>query len=307
LGAEPDLSIVVPVYNGAGTLHELSLRSSAVMKSMGLRFEFIFVEDGSGDRSWEVIRELKETYGEQVVGIGLARNCGQQAATLCGLTHASGTWVLTLDDDLQTLPEEIPRLWEETVRTRADVVYGTYASLNHGVMHNLGSRCFRILFSRLAPNYPGESSFRLIRGEILKSLPPQPGPWVLVDPMLGWLSANIVTVPVKHGKREGGRSRYSLFKLVGLAVSLIILYSPVPLRLMIWGGLISSLVSFGIGAMFLYQKLTVGSQVGFSALIVTMAFGFSLILFSLGILGEYISRIYAMGTGRPAFTVKGII
>lgn len=305
--SEPDISVVVPVFNGEATLKALFLRTSAVLSEMNLAFEMIFVDDGSSDDSWRVIRELKADAAGRVRGFRLARNSGQQAATLCGLQRARGRWVLTLDDDLQLLPEEVPKLWEAAHARQSDVVYGVFPVLRHGLLHNLGSRLYRALLRRVAPDVPVGSSFRLVRREILASFPQTFGPWVFVDPALAWLTSDITTVNVRHEKRGGGRSGYPFFKLLSMAVTVLVVYSTIPLQFMIWFGLLSAFVSFCLGIYYLLLKLTSNVAVGFSALIVTMTFAFGVILLSLGILGIYIARIYVMGTGQPAYTVKAEI
>src|SRR5256885_11470357 len=118
---KPDISVIVPVFNSEARLKELFIRTSEVITSMNLDFEFVFVDDGSNDRSWQVISELNAEYPEGVRGFRLSRNSGQQAATVCGLERARGTWVITLDDDLQSLPEEIPTLWERANHEQADI------------------------------------------------------------------------------------------------------------------------------------------------------------------------------------------
>jgi undecaprenyl-phosphate 4-deoxy-4-formamido-L-arabinose transferase len=304
---KPDISVVVPVFNSETRLRELFTRTCAVITSMNLDFEFVFVDDGSIDKSWRVINELNAEYPERVRGFRLSRNSGQQAATVCGLERARGMWVVTLDDDLQSLPEEIPALWEQAKRHQADVVYGVYAEPKHRFLHRVGSRAFRVLLRNIAPNVPAGSSFRLINGEILQMLPQRTGPWLFVDPMLAWLTSDITTINVQHAERKEGRSGYSFFKLVHIALTVLVTYSALPLQLMIWFGLISAVISFGLGIYYLILRLTANVAVGFSALIVTMTFAFGVILLSMGVLGLYISRIYIAGTGQPAFIVKAEI
>jgi len=271
---------------------------------MNLVCEFVFVDDGSIDQSWQVIRELKAEHSDCVRGFRLVRNSGQQAATVCGLERARGTWVLTLDDDLQSLPEEIPKLWEKANSQQIDVVFGVYSVLKHRFLHRLGSRIFRFLLRNVAPNMPAGSSFRLIKGEILQKFPQRSGPWVFVDPVLAWLTSDIATVDVQHAERRDGRSGYSFFKLVRMALTVLVIYTAMPLQMMIWFGLFSALVSFCLGLYYLILRLTANVPVGFSALIVTMTFAFGVILLSLGVLGLYISKIYVMGTGQPGFVIK---
>lgn len=305
--SEPDITVVVPVFNSEATLKTLFLRTGVVMAEMNLDFEMIFVDDGSADNSWRVIRELKADDAGRVRGFRLARNSGQQAATICGLLRARGRWILTLDDDLQLLPEEIPKLWEAAHSRQSDVVYGVFPVLRHGLLHNLGSRLYRVLLHRVAPDVPVGSSFRLVKREILTSFPQTLGPWVFVDPALAWLTSDITTVNVRHEQRSDGRSGYSFLKLLSTAVTVLVVYSTLPLQVMIWFGLLSAFGSFCLGIYYLMLKLTSNVAVGFSALIVTMTFAFGVILLSLGILGIYIARIYVMGTGQPAYTVKAEI
>jgi polyisoprenyl-phosphate glycosyltransferase len=302
-----DFSVVVPVFNSAGTLEKLFSAIQDVMASMNVRYETVFVDDGSIDQSWHVIRELKSQHGDLVRGFRLARNSGQQAATYCGLMEARGHWVVTIDDDLQPHPREIVKLWQHAQLQQSDVVYGVYATLRHRLMHRIGTRLFRVLLRRVAPSFPDGSSFRLIRAEVLRSLSGRPGPWILVDPVLAWQTSDVTSVTVEHGTRDSGRSSYSFPALFAIAWNLLITYSKLPLRLMTGLGLLSALISFGLGLYYLVQKITVGAQMGFSALIVTTTFSSGLILLSVGILGEYISRIHTMGSGEPAFTVKAEI
>lgn len=303
----PNISVVVPVFNSESTLKELFARTHAVMSALKLDFEMIFVDDGSMDDSWKIIGALKADYAECIRGFKLAKNSGQQAATICGLQHARGDWVLTLDDDLQSPPEEIPTLWYFAQKQQPDVVYGVCSFPRHYPLHNLGSRFFRLLVREVAPEVSASSPFRLIKAELLESLRGRLGTWVFVDPALASLTSDIATVAVRHEERRNGKSGYSLSTLVQLAITVVVIHGTLPLQMMIWFGLLSALGSFCIGIYYLILRLTSSTPVGFSALIVTMTFGFGLILLSLGILGVYVSRIYVMGTGQSGFRVKAEI
>jgi len=302
--SRPDISVVVPILNSEATLKDLFARTSAVLSDMDLDFEIIFVDDGSVDGSWKIIHELKISSAGRVRGLKLARNSGQQAATVCGLQQARGHWVLTLDDDLQSPPEEIPKLWNLAHAEQLDVVYGICPAKNHDFLHRLGNSLFRLLVRKMAPNVPSASSFRLIRREILDSFHYRLGAWIFLDPALAWFTSDVGTVVVRHDKRQNGRSGYSLAKLAHMAITILVIYSTLPLQLMIWFGLISAVVSFCIGIYYLIIKLTSKVPPGFSALIVMMTFAFGVVLLSLGVLGIYISKIYNMNTGQPSFTIR---
>lgn len=305
--SKPDISVVVPVLNSEATLKDLFARTSAVLSGMDLDFEMIFVDDGSVDRSWKMIHELKTSFDGRVRGVKLARNSGQQAATMCGLQQARGRWVLTLDDDLQSPPEEIPKLWDLAHAEQIDVVYGICAEQKHSILHRMGSSLFRLLVRKIAPTVPSASSFRLIRREILDSFHHRLGAWMFLDPALAWYTSDVATVVVHHENRLNGRSGYSLAQLAHMAVTILVIYSTLPLQLMIWFGLFSAVVSFCIGIYYLVVKLISNVPPGFSALIVMMTFAFGVILLSLGVLGIYISKIYNMNTGQPSFTIRAEI
>jgi polyisoprenyl-phosphate glycosyltransferase len=288
--SNPELSIVVPVFNGAGRLRVLYSELQDITGAMALDTEVIFVDDASTDESWRIIRDLKTEQPDRVHGFRLARNSGQQAATYCGLLEARGAWVITIDDDLQPHPREIRQMWEHAQSTRADVVYGVAAASPHGITRRLGRAAFRMLLRRIAPQFPGHSSFRLIRSEI--------------DAALAWQTSEMSSVVIDAGSFTGGRSGYAFSSLAAIAWALLFTYTTIPLRLMTASGLVSAIVSFALGTYFLVQRLTYGAQIGFSALIVTITFSSGLILLSLGILGEYISRIHVMASREPAFTIK---
>lgn len=303
----PDLSIVVPVFNGARSLQELFDAIRQQVTTMELRFEVLFVDDGSTDESWQVIVDMHASHGDVVRGFRLARNSGQQAATYCGILESNGNWVVTIDDDLQAHPRQLAKLWERAQATNADVVYGVFPAPQQDFVHRLGTRLFRKLLRRVAPQFPDGSSFRLIHSDVVNAIPRQVGPWVLVDPVLAWYSSSIETVAVEHGGSRAGQSRYPVYALLAIAVRLLFTYSATPLRLVTALGLVTSAVSFGVGLYYLIKKITVGAQLGFSALIVSTAFFSGVILLNLGILGEYISRIHTMGSGEPAFAIRSRI
>lgn len=302
MNSTPSLSIVVPVYNGASTLQELTQRTEDAMTRLNISYELLFIDDCSKDGSWSMILDLKKKYGGHIRGYRLAVNSGQQAATICGLLNSRGGWIITIDDDLQTSPEDIEKLLDARSDS-IDIIYGVYPILNHRFFHKIGTRFFWYIVHLIAPHFPKGSSFRLIRNSIIHFSPADLGPWTFVDPMLSWLTSNTLSVKVSQEKSRG-QSRYSFFKLISLAITLIVIYSTLPLRLMIWIGLFASLTSFAIGLYFLYQKLTHGAAVGFSALIVSITFASGIILLCLGILGEYIARIHEMGSKRPVYTIQ---
>lgn len=300
----PYISVVVPVFNGSASLEALFGRVKAVFDHENRRFEVIFVDDGSTDNSWPLIERLQAQFPESVRGIRLMRNAGQQAATFCGLLEASGEWIVTMDDDLQVPPEEIPKLLEAARGRNTMLVYGVSSEPARSLFYRAGARLFRRLLRSVALDFPDGSSFRLLHSGLVERLPKNVRLLNYIDPLLSWVSSGVLRVEVRHEKRQHGRSGYSFLRLLGLALEILLLYSVLPLRFMVWLGLLCAVGSFGLGVYYLMLKLTVGAQVGFSALIVTITFFSGMILMSLGILGTYISNLYAMGIGRPAFVIQ---
>jgi len=303
---EVEYSVVVPVFNSAETLHELYSRCSMVMESLGKPWEVIFVDDGSPDDSWKVLGEIKAAHPDKVTAIRLTKNFGQHNATFCGFNFIKGNWLITIDDDLQNPPEEIPRLITARDETDADLVYGIYEKKQHSYIRNLGSSYFKKT-SRILGR-PGEgSAFRLIASDIVQKVLMHHQNFIFVDELLNWYTGNIYFVPVNHEKRMSRRSGYNTRKLWGLVTNLMIYYTSVPLKIMVYGGFFSSAVFMVLSLIFAFKKIFFNVPLGYTSLIVAILFSTSLILFSLGIIGEYLSRIYLVQNKKPPYSIKKVI
>lgn len=300
----PQYSVVVPVYNGANTVKALYQKTADFFILQKLSFEMIFVDDASGDNSWQVLKELKSQHSETIKIFKLARNTGQQKATLCGINQASGKYVITIDDDLQTDPFEIKKLIAHQQETNADLVYGTYGQKKHNIVRNLGSKVVNWLFHKFSSTYHSGSSFRLIKKEITQNLKNVYQKRLLLDEVLCWYTDNISHTVVEHHDSAKGKSEYSTIKLILITLSYIISYTIIPLRLMTYMGLLFSIITFFFGIYFIYQKLFSYAELGFTSIIVAISFSTSLILFALGIIGEYITRIYSKDSSKPIYVIK---
>ncbi len=298
-------AIVVPVYNGTDSLTELFERIRKTMDSILASFRVVLVDDCSKDSSWETIKALKKEYPHQVTAIKLARNSGQHNATLCGLHHAHADFVITIDDDLQIPPEEILKLIERQKATEADLVYGLFHEKKHNQFRNVGSRMVNKFFYYFANTSGGGSSFRLISGNLAERLKSVNQKYLLLDEVLSWYTGSVANVQVSHENRKTGQSGYSTLKLVLLTLNYIISYTVLPLRLMTYLGIFGSLVCLALSIKYLHEKLTYDIELGFTSLIVAIFFSTSLILFCLGIIGEYISRLYTKD-GSPYYVIKEI-
>ncbi len=303
----PSVSVIVPVYNSSATLEELYSRLVETMERLDRKFELIFIFDGGREEAWKLLLALKRQDAERVLAVRLARNYGQHAATLCGLSFAQGQHMITIDDDLQTPPEAIEALLERQEETGADLVYGLYRKQQHGWFRNLGSKVFKRVFRYLVNGIQDGSSFRLISRRLADEIVGFDHHHIFLDQILSWYTQDVAFTAVDHFRRKEGKSGYSTLKLFRMAFSFFITYTDLPLKIMTWVGFFSSVLSLVLGTFFIVQRLLVGAQVGFTALISAIFFTGSVILLCLGILGEYLSRIYQSRLKRPPYTIKVVL
>ncbi|MBM3405673.1 MAG: glycosyltransferase family 2 protein, partial [Bacteroidetes bacterium] len=205
----PAYSIIVPVFNSEPSLEELFEGIRSVFAEIGETFEVIFVDDHSKDQSWEVLKKIKATHPELVTAITLRKNFGQHNATFCGFSFVQGSFVITIDDDLQNPPAEIRKLITEQQHTDADIVYGFYPQKKANFFRRLGSRSVKQSSGFLRDTLREGSSFRLIRRELVDRLLDSAQHFLFIDEMLQWYTDSIRLVEVKHLPRKYARSNYS--------------------------------------------------------------------------------------------------
>jgi glycosyltransferase involved in cell wall biosynthesis len=299
------LTVVVPVYNGAATLETLALRLRETFSGLGRAGEIVFVDDGSRDGSWETILGLSLRFPE-ARGIRLMRNYGQHNAVLCGLRAARHPLIVTMDDDLQNPPEEIPLLLAK-LEEGFDVVYGSPAAERHGFWRDLASRLTkRVLQAAMGVEIARSvSAFRALRAEVLAASADYESSFISIDVLLTWGTNRFAAVPVRHETRANGASNYTFFRLVTHAFNMLTGFSVLPLQ-------IASLLGFSF-AFFGLLVLTYvvgrytfqGSPVpGFPFLASITAIFSGTQLFALGILGEYMARMHFRSMGRPQYVVR---
>jgi undecaprenyl-phosphate 4-deoxy-4-formamido-L-arabinose transferase len=304
--SNPIYSVVIPVYNSEASLPELFERLEQVMKSTGKPYEIMFIDDGSQDGSWQVLQELKSAHPGPVTAIRLAKNFGQHSATFCGFNFAKGDYIITIDDDLQCPPEEIPSLIKRMEETDAELVYGVFDKKQHSVTRNIGSHTFKRVSSLMGRPKEG-SSFRLISANIIQKLIIHHQNFVFIDEILHWYTDYVALTTVAHHPRKYKRSGYSPRKIWGLLANIMIYYTTIPLKLMIYGGLASSVFFFVLSLTFAAKKIFFNVPLGYTSLIVAILFSTSLILLSLGVIGEYLSRIYMVQNKKPLYSIKKVI
>jgi polyisoprenyl-phosphate glycosyltransferase len=289
------LSVVVPVFCSASSLPEVVRRLTATLSTMTDRWEVIFVDDASPDDAFQILRELRARDPRLKI-IQLARNRGQHYATLCGLHYSSGDYAFTLDDDLQTPSEELPRFLAK-LQEGYDVVIGKIeGTKQHPWARNLGS----VIHQRLAecilgkPKHLALSSYRGFSRRALEMLKTYRGahPQVAALIFKGVHVSSIANVEFRHEPRAYGSSTYSLGRLVALDSTLLIHHSDIPLRITVAWGMIVSVVSIAFAMVLLVRTVFVGSTlVGWASLAILISFFCGNILFALGILGEYLARL----------------
>lgn len=301
-----DYSVVIPVFNSQDSLAELYARISKTLRSLTNDFEVIFVDDFSTDGSWNVLNQIKKENPNQVKIISFSKNYGQHNATMCGFRFSKGEYVITLDDDLQHNPEDIPVLLELLKRKELDVVFGVPKNYNHkNGYRKHASKLWKFGTHKLNDAMEDGSSFRVIQKKIIEKVASHGQHFIFIDEMLGWYTDIIDVVEVEFNKREKGDSGYSGIKLVLLMLNLGVFYSSLPLKMMTYGGVLMSLFSFALGVRFIYKKVFIGVAIqGYTSLMVTILFSTSLLLICLGIIGQYLGKIYTVLNNKPTYSIK---
>jgi glycosyltransferase involved in cell wall biosynthesis len=296
-------SVVVPVYNAEDSLEELVSRLVRTFEKINKSYELIFIDDNSNDRSWEILRSLREKHPE-VRCYELMRNYGQQNATMCGFRLAKGRYVLTLDDDLQNPPEEIPSLITE-LEKGYDVVFGVYESKKHGRYRRLGSWLINKFYTLTFKSEGRVSAFRILHSELVKKILDYDLNFTYINGLISWYTDRISRVHVEHQDRPQGRSGYTLGKLLALSINMMTNFSLLPLQIASIAGLLFASAGFIFGLFFGVRRLLFGTNVsGFPAIIVSISFFSGMILFFLGVIGEYIGRIHLNINRRPQYSIR---
>ena len=295
----------MPAYNSELSLPELVRRLQPVLEAASTGYELILVDDASRDGTWRVIQELAQSH-PWLRGVHLMRNYGQHNAVLCGVRLARNELIVTLDDDLQHPPEEIPKLLEK-LTPDIDVVYGSPEQETHGLWRDLASQVTKIALQSAmgAPIARRAGPFRLFRTKVRDAFGGYDGPYVSIDVLLTWGTTRFAAVDVKHAQRTLGTSNYTFRKLVVHAINMITGFSTLPLQISSVIGflftVLGTLALFYVIIKFLIQG---GSVPGFSFLASMIAIFSGATLFSLGIIGEYLARIHARTMQHPTYSVR---
>jgi glycosyltransferase involved in cell wall biosynthesis len=299
------VSVVIPVYRAALTLRDLYGQLTIAMQQVATTFEIIFVEDCGGDDSWSIITELAGA-DERVRGIRMSRNYGQHNALLCGIRAARHDVIVTMDDDLQHPVSEIAPLLA-ALGPDVDIVYGTPQNEHHGLLRDFASRLTKVALASAmgAETARNVSAFRAFRTRLREGFHDYRSPTVSIDVLLTWSTSRFAVVKVRHAPRSAGTSGYSVGRLVRHAIDLMTGFSTLPLQISSIIGFV--LVLFGV-SVFVWvgvHYLINGSAVpGFAFLASIIAVFSGAQLFALGIIGEYLARMYFRTMDRPTYLVS---
>lgn len=298
------VSIVIPVFNSEASLPELYRQLMPAMEALVERFEVILVEDSSRDRSWDVVRALAAR-DPRIRGLRLSRNYGQHNALLCGIRAAKYGVIVTMDDDLQHPVSEIPLLLQALTQGH-DVVYGTSNDNQHDLWRNVASRMTKLALQSAmgAKSAAQVSAFRAFPTRLRDAFQDYRSPSVSIDVLLTWATTRFTAVTVKHAPRLTGVSNYTVRKLITHAFNLMTGFSTMPLQLASIVGFVFTLFGFGVLAWVLGRYFLQGTNVpGFPFLASLIAIFSGAQMFTLGIFGEYLARMYGRTMERPAYVV----
>lgn len=302
--ALPSLSIVVPVYNAENSLIPLVERLQPILRAAAASFEVILVDDGSRDGSWRVIEDLHARY-DWVRGMRMMRNYGQHNATLCGIRDARGEVVVTMDDDLQHPPEQIPVLLAKLAEGY-DVVYGSPVAERHGLWRDLASRITKLALQSVlgARTARQVSGFRVLRTHLRDAFADFRGSFVSIDVLLTWATTKFTACRIPHEYRKIGRSNYTFFKLVIHALNMLTGFSTLPLQFASLLGFAAVLLGIGLLGMVLVRYVIHGVVTpGFTFLASVICLFSGTQLFTLGVMGEYLARVHDRTLERPIYAV----
>jgi glycosyltransferase involved in cell wall biosynthesis len=286
------------------TLEPLFLGIAEVMKGLNVTFEVLFIDDRGREESWIELKRLKGLFPERIKIIKLSKNFGQNGATLCGIGQASGEWIITLDDDLQTQPDQILELIACADEGNFDVVYGQPRNQKSNSLKKIGGRLLKSLFLNMDQGTDIGSSFRLIGPSIIPLLKQHSQDHLYINQVISWYTADIGIKEVAGGERGEGKTNYSLLKLIKIGLKLIFYYSSIPLRMLVYFAFICAILCFSMAGLYIYKKLTEGAMVGFTATIAAIFIVAGIILVSISVLGIYVNRIYNSRIKKPHYHIK---
>lgn len=300
----PHITVVVPVYNEAQGLRELYGRLTDVLQNTRKDYEIIFVDDGSLDKSGDILKDLGEK-DAKIKLVSFCRNFGQHAAVMAGFNEASGKIIVTLDADLQNPPEEIPQLVKK-IEEGYDVACGMRRDRKDKLLRRIPSLMMNIIISRLTGIKLSDYGcmLRAYNRHIIRHLLKYGEKSVYIPAFASWLTGNVAEIPVRHDARKYGKSKYSLLKFLRQAFDLITAYTLLPIQLISITGAIFSLAGFFLACYLISFRFFFGTTNTLTTFISALLLFSGIIILFMGIISEYIARIYIESRKKPLYILK---
>ena len=302
------LSVVIPSYNEEGNVVRAADVVSKLLEDNGIDYELVFVNDGSSDKTWEMISGLARSR-EHIVGVNFSRNFGKESAIFAGLEVAKGDACVLLDCDLQFPPEVIIDMYNIWKNNDVDIVEGRKKSRGK---ENIVYKAFSHLFYKMINSSSGldmraASDFKLMDRAVVDSLNAMPERLTFFRAMSSWVGYKTEKIYFDVREREVGESKWTVGKLIKFALNNITSFTSAPLQIVTVCGIVTFLISVIMGANTLYNKFWGDASAGFSTVIILQLFTSSIIMFSLGTIGFYISKIYEEIKQRPRYIIKEVV
>jgi len=302
------LAIVIPVYNGEKSISDLVDRLVKELDEYEL--EIVLVDDHSPDNSEEICIDIQRKYSRIVSFISLAKNVGEHSAVLAGLNFSSSDFVVIMDDDFQNPPNEVKKLVTAAMENEYDVVYTYYDKKKHSGFRNFGS-WFNDKVANIMLHKPKDlylSSFKLISKFLVSEIIKYKSPFPYIDGLILQITDNIGKVKVEHQPRREGRSNYTMKKLISLWLNMFTNFSILPLRVSIILGFIFSIYGLIYGLAILIERILNPDMVpGLASLIVSVSILSGVQLIAIGMIGEYVGRIFLAQNKKPQYTIKKMV
>lgn len=285
-----DIDIIIPVYNSSETIKNLIHRLNEWSKVSTSTFRVLFVDDASSDNSKKIIVSEPKNFEYKL--IQLASNYGQHTATAVGIGLSTATLIATIDDDLQHDPFELDKLITTLHSENADLVYGLYNKKRHSFLRNMGTLLLKKILFQFDLDFNSVTSFRLMKSRLAKQFKESRSNVVFIDDYFKKYSLKQATCQVNHYDRCAGNSNYTYWKLIKFSIKIILYHSSIPLKFITRFGLLMAILFFFSGCYFIYNKMFFNVPLGYTSLIVAIFFSTGMIMMSLGIIGEYIRKIW---------------
>ena len=304
LQIKPRFSVVIPVFNEAENLEVLYARLTKVMDGLDGPYEIIFVDDGSTDGSFQILKRLHER-DKNIMVIRFTRNFGQHPAVMAGFNAASGEIIITLDADLQNPPEEVPKLLDK-LDEGYEVIFGVFKQRKHSVFRRAGSSFAKWALGRILPvEATGLSGFRALRCYTVTQLKLLNEKSKFLDGLLCWMGYKVGKVEVVHEERHSGKTKYTPFKLLSVWLDMVVSFTDLPLKIAIFGGVFLGAAGIALALFYLIRYFLYGFSVpGFATIVILITSFSGIQLFALGIIGEYIGRINKEVKNKPEYIIR---